>query len=85
MINNIEEKFRDFISLSQKTFLEYHIKANMFNKLNNLTSRNIELVFISTVEKLEKSSEFDLLVEETLNLYSGDYHGKNRSRANSGL
>ncbi len=79
MINNIEEKFRDFISLSQKTFLEYHLKANMFNKLNNLTSKNIELVFISTVEKLEKSSEFDLLLEETLNLYSGDYHGKNRS------
>jgi len=79
MINNIEEKFRDFISLSQKTFLEYHIKANMFKKLHTLTSKNIELVFISTIEKLEKSSEFDLLVEETLNLYSGDYHGKNRS------
>ena len=79
MINNIKKYFYDFYSLSQKTFLEYHKKANMFKKFHNFTSKNIELVFISTVEILEKNSKFDLLVEETSNQYSGDYHSKNKS------
>jgi hypothetical protein len=79
MINNIEEKFRDFISLSQKTFLEYHKKDNMFKKLDTFSNEISEEIFTFTVKGLEKSLEFDLLVEETLNLYSGDYHGKNKS------
>ena len=79
MIKNIKKYFYDFISLSQIKFLEYHNEADMLKKLYTLTSYKSELAFTSTVEKLEKSSEFDLLVEETLNLYSGDYHGKNKS------
>lgn len=79
MINNIEEKFRDFISLSQKTFLEYHKKDNMFKKLDTFSNEISKEIFTFTVKELEKSSEFDLLVEETLNLYSGNYHSKNKS------
>jgi len=79
MINNIEEKFHDFISLSQKTFLEYHKKDNMFKKLDTFSNDISEDIFTFTVKGLEKSSEFDLLVEETLNLYSEDYHSKDKS------
>ncbi len=79
MTKNIKNKFCDFIYLSQKKFLEYHNKANMLKRLYNLTNYKNELVFTSTVKELDKSSEFDFLVEETSNLYSGDYHGKNKS------
>jgi hypothetical protein len=51
----------------------------MLKRLYNLTNYKNELVFTSTVKELDKSSEFDFLVEETSNLYSGDYHGKNKS------
>lgn len=78
MTKNIKNKFYDFISLSQKTFLEYHIKDNMFKKLDTFTNEISEEIFTFTVKGLEKSSEFDLLVEETLNLYSGDYHSKDK-------